>query len=175
MNPRKKFLLHFAMWAMMAAAVLAMPIAASAQQNRNTDITQTELSNFDRFLDNHPQIRADLQKNPALVNDSGYLQQHTDLKDFLQSHAGVREELRENPSAFMRAERGHESGENRGMEQQPHMQAALQHLKQAQAELQQAEHDKGGHRVKAIQLAQQAEAEVQAGVNYDNQHDTERH
>ena len=124
MNPRKRFL-HFAMWAMMAAAVVATPIAASAQQNRNTDITQTELSNFDRFLDNHPQIRADLQKNPALVNDSGYLQQHTDLKDFLQSHAGVREELRENPSAFMRAERGHESGENRGMEQQPHMQAAL--------------------------------------------------
>ena len=84
MNPRKKFLLHFAMWAMMAAAVLAMPIAASAQQNRNADITQTELRNFDRFLDAHPQIRADLRKNPALVNDSGYLQQHTDLKDFRQ-------------------------------------------------------------------------------------------
>ena len=113
MNPRKRFV-HFAMWAMMAAAVLVTPIAASAQQNRNSDITQTELRNFDRFLDAHPQIRADLQKNPALVNDSGYLQQHTDLKDFLQSHAGVREELRENPSAFMKAERSYESVRTEG-------------------------------------------------------------
>jgi Repeat of unknown function (DUF5648) len=58
-------------------------------------------------------------------------------------------------------------------EQQPHMQAALQQLKQAQAELQRAEHDKGGHRVKAIQIIEQAESEVQAGIDYDNQHDTE--
>ena len=54
------------------------------------------------------------------------------------------------------------------------MEAAIQHLKQAQAELQKAEHDKGGHRVKAIQLTEQAEREVQAGINYDSQHETER-
>ena len=59
-------------------------------------------------------------------------------------------------------------------EDQAHMEAAIQHLKQAQAELQKAEHDKGGHRVKAIQLTEQAEREVQAGINYDSQHETER-
>jgi len=59
-------------------------------------------------------------------------------------------------------------------EQQIHMQAAIQHVRQARAELQQAEHDKGGHRVKAIQLTEEAEREIQAGIDYDNQHDTER-
>jgi len=50
------------------------------------------------------------------------------------------------------------------------MTAALQHLKQAEAELAIAEHNKGGHRVRAMQLVKQAEAEVSAGINYDNTH-----
>jgi hypothetical protein len=173
MNTRRK-VIYFAMLALLAAAFVATAPAASAQQNRNPDITRTELRNFDQFLDAHPQIRAELQKNPALVNDSSYLQKHPDLQQFLQSHPAAKEELQENPTAFMKQEGSFETGENKGTEQQPHMQAALQHLKQAQAELQQAEQDKGGHRVKAIQLAQQAEAEVQAGINYDIQHEKQK-
>jgi hypothetical protein len=163
--------IYFAMLALLAAAFVATATAAKAQQNRDPDVTQAELRNFDQFLDAHPPIRADLQKNPALVNDSSYLQKHPDLQEFLQSHPRAKEEMQENPTAFMKQEGTFETGENKGTEQQPHMQAALQHLKQAQAELQRAEQDKGGHRVKAIQLAQQAEAEVQAGINYDIQHE----
>ena len=58
-------------------------------------------------------------------------------------------------------------------EDQLHMQAAMQHFKQAQEELRKAQADKGGHRVKAIQLAEQGEREVQAGIGYDAQHDAE--
>ena len=47
---------------------------------------------------------------------------------------------------------------------QPHMQAALKALKNSRAELQTATPDKAGHRVKAIELVDQAIAEVQAGI-----------
>ena len=55
-------------------------------------------------------------------------------------------------------------------EKQPHMQHALHALENAKAQLEKAEHDKGGHRVKAIELINQAIAEVQAGIEYDNTH-----
>lgn len=49
---------------------------------------------------------------------------------------------------------------------QPHMQAALDHLQAAKAELQSALTDKGGHRVRAIELVDRAIGEVQAGMEY---------
>src|SRR5215467_7573570 len=53
---------------------------------------------------------------------------------------------------------------------QPEMQSALQHLREAEQDLQKASHDKGGHRVQAMQLINQAEQQVQEGIQYDNQH-----
>jgi hypothetical protein len=47
---------------------------------------------------------------------------------------------------------------------QPHMQAALHALRNSKAELEAALPDKGGHRVKAIALVDQAIAETQAGI-----------
>lgn len=56
-------------------------------------------------------------------------------------------------------------------ENQPHMEAALHHLQQAAEELQKAEHDKGGHREKALDLTQRAMNQVKAGMNYDRMHE----
>ena len=55
-------------------------------------------------------------------------------------------------------------------EDQPHMEAAMQHLRQAQEELQRGTKDKGGHRVRAIEFVKQAENEVQAGMHFDDRH-----
>lgn len=60
-------------------------------------------------------------------------------------------------------------------EEQPHMRAALEALQRARQELQAAEHDKGGHREKAINLTDQAIKQVQAGVNYDRSHERKDH
>lgn len=49
---------------------------------------------------------------------------------------------------------------------QPHMTAALDHLRAAKSQLESAVSDKGGHRVQAIELVDQAIAEVQAGIDY---------
>ena len=47
---------------------------------------------------------------------------------------------------------------------QPHMNNALRALQNAKAELQEALADKGGHRVNAINLINQAIGEVNAGI-----------
>jgi hypothetical protein len=57
-----------------------------------------------------------------------------------------------------------------GREPQPEMTAALQNLREAKRDLESASHDKGGHRVNALQHVQQAIAEVEAGIQYDNTH-----
>ena len=53
---------------------------------------------------------------------------------------------------------------------QPKMRDALDSLRASQRSLEQATADKGGHRVKAIQLTKQAIDEVQAGIKFDNRH-----
>jgi hypothetical protein len=53
---------------------------------------------------------------------------------------------------------------------QPFMRAARADLMTAKSELQKAIPDKGGHRVKAIQLVNQAIAQVNAGMAFDRQH-----
>ncbi len=47
---------------------------------------------------------------------------------------------------------------------QPHMIAALDHLKAARIELEKAEHDKGGHRVKALEFVDRAIEQTKKGI-----------
>jgi hypothetical protein len=54
---------------------------------------------------------------------------------------------------------------------QPQMESAIQNLRAAQQNLEDASSDKGGHRVRALQLVQQAIAETQEGIEYANTHE----
>jgi hypothetical protein len=53
---------------------------------------------------------------------------------------------------------------------QGHMEGAYHHLQGAKQELQEADHDKGGHRDKALELVNQAMAEVQTGMQFAHNH-----
>jgi hypothetical protein len=53
---------------------------------------------------------------------------------------------------------------------QPHMMAARDHLRVARSELQAADADKGGHRVKAIQRVNEAIVEVDRGIEFERTH-----
>ena len=55
-------------------------------------------------------------------------------------------------------------------EPQPKMKAALDSLRDAKRSLEQATPDKGGHRVKAIELTKAAIDQVEAGIKFDNKH-----
>ena len=53
---------------------------------------------------------------------------------------------------------------------QPNMQAALEHFRQARAALDRAEHNKGGWRDRAIQAADNGIRETTAGCGYADTH-----
>src|SRR5216683_4693157 len=117
----KKHLLVRNIVALFAATPLlwiAPPVysqSAPAQNSRpaqDNDITRQELARFDQFLDSHREIAEQLRKNPSLVNDSSFVQQHQALQTYLQQHPAIREDLKENPNAFMRQEDRFERREN---------------------------------------------------------------
>lgn len=56
------------------------------------------------------------------------------------------------------------------MEEQPHMRAALEHLRAAKAELEKAEADKGGHRVAAVKATDEAIHHTEEGIKFANHH-----
>lgn len=58
----------------------------------------------------------------------------------------------------------------RALADQPHMQAALEHLRAARQQLEVAEADKGGHRPKAIRLVNDAIGQVERGIQYERNH-----
>jgi phage-related protein len=78
---------------------------------QDNDTTRGELVNMDRFLDSHPEVAEQLRKDPSLINNATWVQQHPALDEFLENHPGVREELKENPNAFMRQENRYDERE----------------------------------------------------------------
>ncbi len=74
---------------------------SAVPQMGDNDATQQQVTSLDRFLDSHPEIAEQLQRNPSLINNEEFVENHPALQDYLQRHPGVREEFSENPHAFM--------------------------------------------------------------------------
>ena len=60
---------------------------------------------------------------------------------------------------------------NTSAEDQPHMQAALDALRQAEQHLKEAAHDKGGHREAALKATQDAIKHVELGIKVGDKHE----
>ena len=119
---RKNLLIHcsFALLTLAALLWVAVP-AASAQSQTMTpqsdvrdreDITQRELANFDQFFDSHPELSEQLRKDPSLINNQEFVQNHSDLQEYLQKHPEAREEFNENPNRFMHREERYDRRED---------------------------------------------------------------
>jgi hypothetical protein len=78
------------------------------------DINRTELRNYDRFADSHPELAEALAHNPRLANDPQFLHKHPQFAQFMQNHPGVREEMRENPRLLQHRERRFDQRADRG-------------------------------------------------------------
>jgi hypothetical protein len=85
----------------MAAILLVGALASTAMAQ-----TPTEITNFNRYLDNHPAVAQQLAANPSLANNQQFLGNHPGLQNFLNSHPGVSSSLRTTPGQFMYRE-GH--------------------------------------------------------------------
>jgi hypothetical protein len=69
-----------------------------------TDITPREVAVMNQFLDKHPEIAEQLQKDPKLIDDHKWVADHPALQTFLADHPEVRQQFDEHPYAFMRDE-----------------------------------------------------------------------
>jgi hypothetical protein len=77
------------------------------------DVTRRQVAEMDRFLDKHPELAEQLRKDPSLIRNREFVENHPALHEYLQSHPEVREEISENPNAFMRREERYDRHEDR--------------------------------------------------------------
>jgi hypothetical protein len=87
------------------------------------DISRTELANMDRFMESHPEIGEQIRKDPSLLDNKQFVDNHPALRDFLAQHPGIRQEVDDNPNYFMHDEErfarehdqwGHDNDASRG-------------------------------------------------------------
>ena len=81
-----------------AASATAAPVSPSYARGRDM-----ALRNFHQFLVTHPNVKADLKKNPSLAENASYLGHHPGFNRFLQSHHAVKQFLAEDPT-FLQSE-----------------------------------------------------------------------
>jgi|HubBroStandDraft_1064217.scaffolds.fasta_scaffold00006_114 hypothetical protein len=68
------------------------------------DVTRRELAATNQFLDQHPEIAEQLRKDPGLIDNKQFVDNHPPLQQFLADHPGVREQFKQHPEAFMHDE-----------------------------------------------------------------------
>jgi hypothetical protein len=100
------------LWATTLASAQSQTL--SPQAAADSDVTRRQLADFDRFLDNHPELAGQLRKDPSRVNDEKFVADHPALKQYLAEHPEVREEYKQNPNAFMRQENRFDSRQEDG-------------------------------------------------------------
>ena len=54
-------------------------------------------------LGGHSSINEQLSKDPSLVKNQEYMQNHPELKDYLNQHPDVRQGLMQNPETFVKS------------------------------------------------------------------------
>ena len=76
------------------------------------DADRRDVANFDRFLDGHREIAEQVRKDPSLLDNRDFVQNHPALQTYLQDNPGVRDQLRQDPNAFMRQEDAYDRDSN---------------------------------------------------------------
>jgi serine protease Do len=52
-----------------------------------------DLKTFEAFLESHPAIAADLNRDPSLISNADYLSKHPELQAFISDHPGLADEV----------------------------------------------------------------------------------
>jgi ubiquinone biosynthesis protein Coq4 len=86
---------------------------STTPQNNGDDLVRWQLVNFNQFLDDHPEVSDQLRKNPSLVDDKQYVENHPALQQYLQQHPEIRADIQQNPNAVMYQEERYERTQDR--------------------------------------------------------------
>jgi hypothetical protein len=69
--------------------------------DRYRGFDRDHVSSFHDFMGQHRDIARDISHNPDRVNDQRYVENHPELKAYLNSNPGVRQDLISNPQTFV--------------------------------------------------------------------------
>ena len=111
MHPRRSMLIALLFLAGVMTSAAAQSPAVGPWPSSTTwdnDINRTELNNFDRYLDDHPEVARELRNKPSLIDNPNWLAQHPSTQQFLNNHPGVRQQLAQNPNRFVNREERYE-------------------------------------------------------------------
>jgi hypothetical protein len=72
---------------------LLLPATVVSVEKQSKHASHRDLKTFEKFLDDHPSVAADLFKDPSLVDKPDYLVKHPEFQQFLNAHPGLREEI----------------------------------------------------------------------------------
>ncbi|MGB7285199.1 MAG: hypothetical protein WBE13_23275 [Candidatus Acidiferrum sp.] len=67
------------------------------------DTTHRQLASFGGFLGGHSDIAQQLSKDPSLVNNREYMENHPELQAYLNTNPDVRQQLTQNPQEFVQS------------------------------------------------------------------------
>jgi len=62
------------------------------------------LASTDRYMEAHPEVAQQLEKDPALVDNRGYVDSHPGLHEYLENHPTARHDWKSHPYRYMHAE-----------------------------------------------------------------------
>jgi len=71
--------------------------------DRDRDTAHRPSASFGEFLGGHSNIAEQLSKDPTLVKNKEYMENHPELQEYLNAHPDVRQELMENPQSFVKS------------------------------------------------------------------------
>jgi hypothetical protein len=77
---------------------------ADRRDMANRDDDRRDVASFGRFLDDHREIAEQVRKDPSLLDNRNFVQNHPALQTYPQDNPGVRDQIRQNPNAFMQQE-----------------------------------------------------------------------
>lgn len=69
------------------------------------DTNRAEVVSLDRFLDEHREIAEQVRKDPSLLDNRRFVQNHPALQAYLQDNPGVRELVRQDPTVILQQDR----------------------------------------------------------------------
>jgi hypothetical protein len=70
----------------------------------DNNTTRRDVAEFNHFLDSHHEIAEQVRRDPSLLDNRQFVQNHPALETYLRGNPGVRDDIRQNPTAFMQRE-----------------------------------------------------------------------
>lgn len=81
---------------------LIAKVHLKSEKSERPDVI-AEAARFDAFLNANPQIVAELEKNPSMIDNKGFMAKNPALTAWLKDHPNVAQELRSDPAALLKA------------------------------------------------------------------------